>query len=88
VRHGQRIAIPLDARYPVALTLSGVKHGLVLEYITLARNVVGVGIVFYAAYHARSLALANFGVDSLEIVASVSVVWELAGIHADRPATS
>lgn len=64
---------------------SGVKRGLALEYITLAWNVIGVGIVFYAAYRARSLALAGFGVDSLiEIVASVAVVWELAGVHAAR----
>ena len=56
-----------------------------LEYATLAWNVVGVVILVAAAYAARSVALAGFGFDSLiEIFASVVVVWHLLGIHLNR----
>lgn len=41
------------------------KRGLLLEYVTLGRNVVGVVLVVIAAYTARSVALAGFGLDSL-----------------------
>jgi hypothetical protein len=41
------------------------RRGLILEYITLGWNVVGVVIVVVAAYMARSVALAGFGLDSL-----------------------
>jgi divalent metal cation (Fe/Co/Zn/Cd) transporter len=38
-----------------------------------------------AAYAARSVALAGFGLDSLiEIFASVVVVWQLSGVHLQR----
>ena len=61
------------------------RRGLVLEYITLGWNVVGVVIVITAAYVARSVALAGFGLDSLiEIFASVVVVWQLRGVNAHR----
>src|SRR6266852_440806 len=61
------------------------RRGLVLEYITLAWNVVGVVIVIAAAYAARSVALAGFGLDSLiEIFASVVVVWQLTGVNQHR----
>lgn len=61
------------------------RAGLILEYATLAWNVVGVIILLAAAYAARSIALAGFGFDSLiEIFASVVVVWHLLGIHLDR----
>ena len=61
------------------------RRGLVLEYITLAWNVVGVVIVIAAAYAARSVALAGFGLDSLiEIFASVIVVWQLLGVNQHR----
>jgi len=60
-------------------------RGLQLEYATLAWNVVGVMIVALAAYHARSVALAGFGLDSLiEIFASVVVIWELTGAPEAR----
>jgi divalent metal cation (Fe/Co/Zn/Cd) transporter len=53
---------------------------LVLEYLTLSWNVVGVVVLGVAAVSADSVALAGFGVDSLiEIVASAVVVWELRG---------
>lgn len=61
------------------------KRGFILEYITLSWNVVDVIIVIIAAYAARSVALAGFGLDSLiEIVASVVVVWQLAGVNQHR----
>jgi divalent metal cation (Fe/Co/Zn/Cd) transporter len=61
------------------------KRGLLLEYLTLGWNVVGVIIVVLAAYAARSVALAGFGLDSLiEIFASVVVVWQLRGVNLKR----
>lgn len=61
------------------------KRGLILEYLTLGWNVVGVVIVAAAAYTARSVALAGFGLDSLiEIFASVIVVWHLRGVQQHR----
>jgi divalent metal cation (Fe/Co/Zn/Cd) transporter len=62
-----------------------IRRGLLLEYITLSWNVVGVVIVVAAAFMARSVALAGFGLDSLiEIFASIVVVWQLLGIHQQR----
>ncbi len=56
------------------------RRGLVLEYATLAWNVVGTVVLVLAAAAAGSVALAGFGVDSLiEIVASTVVVWQLTG---------
>lgn len=64
-------------------------RGLLLEYATLGWNVVGVVILAFAAYAARSVALAGFGLDSLiEIFASVVVVWQLLGVHLDRERTA
>lgn len=61
------------------------RQGLILEYLTLGWNVVGVVIVIVAAYVARSVALAGFGLDSLiEIFASVVVVWQLTGVNLQR----
>src|SRR6266568_2078479 len=58
------------------------KRGFLLEYLTLGWNVVGVIIVALAAYAARSVALAGFGLDSLiEIFASVVVLWQLRGVN-------
>ena len=65
------------------------RRGLLLEYATLGWNVVGVVILAFAAYAARSVALAGFGLDSLiEIFASVVVVWHLLGIRLDRERTA
>ena len=56
------------------------RRGMMLEYATLAWNVVGVVVLAVAAIAAGSVALAGFGVDSLiEIVASAVVVWQLKG---------
>jgi len=53
--------------------------------MTLAWNVVGCWIVLGAAYTARSVALAGFGIDSvIEIFASVIVVWQLKAIKKDQ----
>lgn len=61
------------------------RRGLYLEYVTLAWNVVGCWIVLGAAYMARSVALAGFGLDSvIEIFASVVVVWQLKAVNKNK----
>jgi len=65
------------------------RRGLWLEYLTLGWNVVGSVVVLGAAFVARSVALAGFGLDSLiEIFASVIVVWQLRQIGQDRERTA
>jgi divalent metal cation (Fe/Co/Zn/Cd) transporter len=60
-----------------------VRRGFWLEYLTLGWNVVGSAITLVAAFNARSVALAGFGLDSLiEIFASVVVIWQLAALRA------
>lgn len=60
-------------------------RGLILEYITLAWNVIGTIIVVIAAFASNSVALAGFGLDSLiEIFASLVVVWQLKGVNQNR----
>jgi divalent metal cation (Fe/Co/Zn/Cd) transporter len=60
-------------------------RGFALEYTTLAWNVVGVVVLAAAAWTARSVALAGFGLDSvIEIGASAVVIWELSDIGHDR----
>jgi divalent metal cation (Fe/Co/Zn/Cd) transporter len=59
--------------------------GLALEYATLAWNVIGVAVLAITAWHAGSIALAGFGLDSLiEILASVVVIWQLTDTAAGR----
>ena len=61
------------------------RRGLLLEYLTLGWNVVGVVVLGWAAITARSVALGGFGLDSvIEIGASAVVVWELTGTGAAR----
>jgi divalent metal cation (Fe/Co/Zn/Cd) transporter len=61
------------------------RRGFALEYVTLAWNVAGIGVLAIAAVSARSVALAGFGLDSLiEIGASTVVIWELSGTGEDR----
>jgi divalent metal cation (Fe/Co/Zn/Cd) transporter len=56
------------------------RRGFALEYATLCWNVVGIVVLGVAAWSARSVALAGFGLDSLiEIGASTVVIWELSG---------
>ncbi|HET8846657.1 MAG TPA: cation transporter [Ktedonobacteraceae bacterium] len=65
------------------------KWGLLLEYVTLFWNVIGVIIVIIAAVSARSVALAGFGLDSLiEIFASMVVVWHLRDRNVQRERTA
>jgi divalent metal cation (Fe/Co/Zn/Cd) transporter len=65
------------------------KRGLLLEYATLAWNVVGTVVIVAAAIKTRSVALAGFGLDSLiEIFASMIVVWQLKGPHERRERTA
>jgi len=74
--------VEMTAATPISETErhAGVRRGLLLEYITLGWNVVGSVVVILAAFAARSVALAGFGLDSLiEIFASIIVVWELTG---------
>ena len=61
------------------------RRGRGLELVTLGWNVVGVAILALAAWMAKSVALAGFGLDSLiEIGASTVVLWELAGVTGER----
>lgn len=61
------------------------RRGFALEYVTLAWNMVGIMVLAYTAFTARSVALAGFGLDSLiEIGASVVVVWELSDTRRSR----
>jgi len=61
------------------------RRGFVLEYTTLAWNVVGIVVLAIAAVAARSVALAGFGLDSMiEIGASTVVIWELSGTGETR----
>jgi divalent metal cation (Fe/Co/Zn/Cd) transporter len=60
-------------------------RGIRLEYATLAWNVVGIVVLALAAFAARSVALAGFGLDSLiEIGASAVVIWELSRTGTER----
>jgi divalent metal cation (Fe/Co/Zn/Cd) transporter len=68
-----------------ARNLPDVRRGFILEYLTLAWNIAGIGVLAIAAITARSVALAGFGLDSLiEIGASTVVIWELSGTGAER----
>src|SRR5260370_2261220 len=61
------------------------RRGLLLEYTTLAWNVIGTVVMVAAAIKAHSVALAGFGIDSLiEIFASMIVIWQLKGTHERR----
>ena len=61
------------------------RTGFVLEWITLAWNVVGVVVLAFLAITSASTALAGFGLDSfIEIGASTVVLWELSGSGAKR----
>ena len=61
------------------------RRGFLLEYLTLAWNVVGIVVLTIAATGARSVALVGFGLDSLiEIGASTVVIWELSGSGHQR----
>jgi divalent metal cation (Fe/Co/Zn/Cd) transporter len=63
------------------------RRGLVLEYATIAWNVVEAGLTIGLGVAAGSLALIGFGTDSIiEVFASSVVVWHLLPGHAqDSP---
>ena len=76
-----------EQRYGRAMTDAAplLRKGRLLEGLTLAWNVVGIVVLAVAAWKARSVALAGFGLDSLiEIGASTVVLWELAGTDERR----
>ncbi|MEJ1230747.1 MAG: cation transporter [Galbitalea sp.] len=61
------------------------RRGRLLEWITLAWNIVGVAVLTMLVLVSRSVSLLGFGLDSLiEIGASIVVLWELAGTGALR----
>ena len=65
------------------------RRGLLLEYATLAWNVVGSVVLVAAAIASGSVALAGFGLDSvIEIFASVVVVSHLRNIATSRERTA
>jgi divalent metal cation (Fe/Co/Zn/Cd) transporter len=74
------VAVPGDRAREALL-----RRGFVLEYTTLAWNVIGIVVLTIAAISARSVALAGFALDSLiEIGASTVVIWELSGTGEQR----
>lgn len=70
----------MSGRGHVASNEELLQRGLMLEYATLSWNVVGTVVLIVAAVAASSVALAGFGVDSMNgIVALAVVVWQLKG---------
>jgi divalent metal cation (Fe/Co/Zn/Cd) transporter len=60
-------------------------RALWLGYTTLGWNVVAAVVVTLAALAGRSVALAGFGLHSvIEILASLTVVWQLKGTSRQR----
>ncbi len=67
------------------MATSGLQQGKLLEYSTLAWNIIGVFVLMFIAPAAHSVALVAFGFDTLlEIGASAIVIWELNGINGKR----
>ena len=65
--------------------MDALRAGRRLEVATLSWNVVGVVVLAVAAWQAKSVALAGFGLDSVvEIGASTVVLWELADVAQSR----
>jgi divalent metal cation (Fe/Co/Zn/Cd) transporter len=83
VRDGQKYSLGIvSTEVPRSRLLA---RGRLLEWSTLAWNVVGIVVLAFVAIAARSVALAGFGLDSLiEIGASTVVLWELAETAGDR----
>lgn len=62
-----------------------VRHGLRLEYVTLAWNVFEGATALAAGLVAHSVALTAFGLDSsLEVLASLVAIWQLKGSTGRR----
>jgi divalent metal cation (Fe/Co/Zn/Cd) transporter len=78
-----RLGRPVPQTASVRASL--LRRGLRLEYATLSWNVIGVVVVFMAAFDAGSVALAGFGLDSaVEILASTVVIWNLKDTAGSR----
>ena len=76
---------PFDKNRPMVDRSRLLLRGRRLEGATLGWNIVGVTVLTWTAWSARSVALVGFGLDSLiEIGASTVVLWELAGFDDDR----
>jgi divalent metal cation (Fe/Co/Zn/Cd) transporter len=85
VRYSRASVVVAHVNADVVTPATLLRRGLRLEYATLGWNVVGTIIVVAAAFAARSVALAGFGLDSLiEIFASTVVVWQLTGADPER----
>lgn len=81
---GQDTSGQLCYHFPMQ-SISLLRRGLWLEYVTLGWNVVGTVIVLIAAVHSGSAALAGLGLDSaIEIFASIVVVWQLKSLQKGR----
>lgn len=75
----------LEVPVPAARARSLRRRGLLLEFITLGWNVVGVVVLAVLALASASVALVGFGLDSMiEIGASTVVLWELSGSGEQR----
>jgi divalent metal cation (Fe/Co/Zn/Cd) transporter len=62
--------------------MQSLRRAIRLEWVTIAWNVVEVGITISLGLAARSLALVAFGLDSIvEVFASLVVLWQLRGDH-------
>jgi hypothetical protein len=80
-----RETIDLRMKKSIGTETQLVRRGFILEYTTLAWNVVGIFVLAAAAIRARSVALSGFGLDSLiEIGASTVVIWELSNSNEER----
>jgi divalent metal cation (Fe/Co/Zn/Cd) transporter len=67
------------------MNTSLLRKGKLLEYATLAWNIIGVLVLIIAVRNSRSIALIGFGFDTLlEIGASIIVIWELNGVGSKR----
>ena len=67
------------------MNTSLLRKGKLLEYATLAWNIIGVLVLIIAVRNSHSIALIGFGFDTLlEIGASIIVIWELNGIGGKR----
>jgi divalent metal cation (Fe/Co/Zn/Cd) transporter len=73
---------------PAGTSPDAVGRAILLEYATIAWNVLEVGVTIALGVAATSLALVAFGLDSLvEIGASSAVIWQLRRRDGARAAT-
>jgi divalent metal cation (Fe/Co/Zn/Cd) transporter len=78
---------PSDAGPRLARRATHVKRGLLLEYFTVAWNIVEGLVSVWAALTAGSVALLGFGIDSfVETTSGVILIWRLRAEHHARDA--